>query len=91
MPKDTRTRTMATVRQREALTSTHHHTAPLNGDHVAAVVGIGALLLILGIAFVVSWRHSGDTLRSILGPFDDQDTPPAEQASEVDARTADLR
>ena len=83
MPKDTRTGTMATVKQREALTSAHHHTALLRADHVTAVIAIGALLWILGIAFAISWRHSRDTLRGILSEFDDHGTPPAEQGSGV--------
>ena len=83
MPKDTRTGTMAAVKQREALTSAHHHTALLRADHLTAVVAVGALLCIFGIAFVVSWRHSGDRLRGILSEFDDHGTPPAEQGSGI--------
>ena len=82
MQEETRTGTMATVQQREALTSAHHHTALLRAD-VTAVVGIGALLWILGLAFAISWRHSGDGLRGILSEFDDHGTPPAEQGSGV--------
>jgi C4-dicarboxylate-specific signal transduction histidine kinase len=90
MLNDTRTDAMATVARREALTSTHHHTALVRGDHLAVVVALGAFLWLFGIVFVVSWRHSGDRLRGILSEFHD-DTPRAEQEYEVNARTADLR
>jgi hypothetical protein len=40
----------------------------------AALVAIGALLWILGNAFVLSWRHSGDRLRSILSEFDNHNS-----------------
>jgi hypothetical protein len=91
MLKDARTDAMATVARREAPTSTHHHTTLLRTDHVAAVIALGALLWLLGIAFVVSWRNSGDRLRGILSEFDNDDTPPAEQGDEINGRTADLR
>jgi hypothetical protein len=83
MPEDTRTGTMVTVKQREALTSAHHHTTLLRADHVTAIIGIGALLWILGTAFAIGWRHSGDKLRGILSEVDNHGTPPAEQRSGV--------
>jgi hypothetical protein len=83
MPEDTRTGTMTTVEQREALRSAHHHTALLRADHVTAVIAIGAMLWILGLAFAISWRHGGDKLRGILSEFDDHGAPPAEQGSGV--------
>ena len=89
MPKDTRTGTTAIMGQRQTLTSTHHHTALLRANHIAAVVAIGALLWILGVAFVISWRHSGDRLRSILSEFDNHDSPPTEEGPETNTHTAD--
>jgi hypothetical protein len=70
MPKDTRTGTVANVGQRKALTSTHHHTALLRADHVTTAMTLGAVLWLLVIAFVLSWRHSGERLRGILSEFD---------------------
>jgi hypothetical protein len=91
MPEDTRTGTMATIEQREALTGAHHHTALFRADHVTAIIAIGALLWILGTALASSWRHSGDKLRGILIEFDNHGTPPGEQGSGFDVHLADPR
>jgi hypothetical protein len=80
---------MATIKQREALTSAHHHTPLFRADHVTAIIAIGALLWIIGAAFAISWRHSGDKLRGILSEFDNHGTPAAEQGSGFDVRPAD--
>lgn len=69
MPTDTRMDTVTALGPRGAPTATHHHTAPLRADHVTVVIAVGALLWLLGMAFVVSWRSSGDRLRAILNEF----------------------
>jgi hypothetical protein len=76
-PTDTRTGTVATVARPQE--PAHQHTGSLASDHLTAVVAIGALLWLLGTAFVLSWRDSGHRLRGILGEFDEPCGPHADQ------------
>jgi hypothetical protein len=48
----------------------HHHTPLFSADHTSVMVAVGALVCLLGAAFALSWRDSGDKLRSILGEID---------------------
>lgn len=77
MPTDTRTGTVATVGPRETPATARHHTGPLSAEHLTALVAIGAVLWLLGSAFVISWRDSGTRLRGILREFDETRAPRA--------------
>jgi hypothetical protein len=48
----------------------HHHTPLFSPDHIAVIVAVGTLICLLGAAFAISWRDSGDKLRSILSEID---------------------
>jgi hypothetical protein len=48
----------------------HHHTPLVSPDHIAVIVAVGTLVCLLGAAFIISWRDSGDKLRSILSEID---------------------
>jgi hypothetical protein len=60
----------------------HHHTPLFSPDHIALLVAIGAVAYLLGATFIISWRHSGDKLRSVLSEIDNSQTPPCQTESE---------
>lgn len=72
MPADERTHAATSVGQRGygAVTGAHHHASLLSSGHVTAAIAFCTLLCLLGAAFALSWRHSGDRLRSILSEFE---------------------
>ncbi|GAA4481870.1 hypothetical protein GCM10023191_001310 [Actinoallomurus oryzae] len=77
---------MTTVGRHRVPAATHHHTGLFHADHLTAVVAVGAVLWILGTAFVTSWQDSGNRLRGILSELDEHHDPHAEQ--HTDAHTA---